>query len=91
MQPTATTARVTPWPFKELASSKASTESFLADSIKPQVFTSATSAFSTSSTRIQPSAANRPANSSESTSLRAQPRVTTATVRLIGVMLQVIA
>ena len=91
MHPTATTARVTPWPFKELASSRASTESFFADSINPHVLTNATSAFSTSSTRIQPSAAKRPANSSESTSLRAQPRVTTATVRLIGVMLQVIA
>ena len=89
MQPTATTARVTPWPLSEFASSSASTESFLADSIKPHVLTSATSACSTSSTNVQPSAANRPANSSESTSLRAQPRVTTATVRLIGVMLQV--
>ena len=87
MHPTATTARVVPWPLSEFASRSASTESFLADSIKPQVFTTATSADSTSSTRVQPSAASRPASSSESTSLRAQPIVTMATVRDIGVML----
>ena len=88
MQPTATTARVFPWPFSELASSKASIESFLADSIKPQVFTTATSALSTSETSVQPSAASLPASSSESTSLRAQPIVTIATVRLIAQILQ---
>ena len=87
MQPTATTALVLPWPFSELASNKASIESFLADSMKPQVFTRATSADSTSSTRVQPSAANRPANSSESTSLREHPKVTTATVRFIDQIL----
>ena len=64
----------------EWASIRASTESFLADSIKPQVFTRATSAVATSSTNCQPSAASRPANSSESTSFRAQPRVTKATL-----------
>ena len=63
-------------------------ESFFADSIKPQVFTTATSASSTSLTRVQPSAAKRPASSSESTSLRAQPMVTIATVRLICQMVQ---
>ena len=63
-------------------------ESFFADSIKPQVLTTATSAASTSETKVQPSAARRPANSSESTSLRAQPIVTIATVRLICQMVQ---
>ena len=88
MQPTATTVFVVPWPLSEFASSKASTESFLADSIKPHVLTTATSADSTSSTRVQPSAAKRPASSSESTSLRAHPIVTIATVRDMGAMLQ---
>ena len=66
------------------ASSRASTESFLAASTKPQVLTTATSASAASSTSSQPSAARRPASSSESTSLRAQPRVTRATVRRSG-------
>ena len=88
MQPTATTARVVPCPLSELASSKASIESFLADSINPQVFTTATSASSTSETSVHPSAASLPASSSESTSLRAQPIVTIATVRLIAQILQ---
>jgi len=87
MQPTATTARVTPWPLSEFASRSASTESFFADSMNPQVFTSATSADSTSATSVQPSASRRPANSSESTSLRAHPIVTTATVRFICAIL----
>ena len=81
MQPTATTALVTPFVFNEWASSSASTESFLALSIKPQVLTSATSAKAGSDTRVQPSADNLPASSSESTSLRAHPSVTSATVR----------
>ncbi len=60
-------------------------ESFLACSTKPQVFTTATSASAASSTRVQPSAARRPASSSESTSLRVHPRVTSATLpRLEG-------
>ena len=83
MQPTATTARVCPCPLSEFASSRASIESFLADSIKPHVLTNATSADSTSSTNVQPSAAKRPASSSESTSFREHPKVTTATVRFI--------
>jgi hypothetical protein len=83
MHPTATTARVLPCPLSEFASNKASIESFLADSINPHVLTSATSADSTSLTKIQPSAANRPASSSESTSFLEHPKVTTATVRLI--------
>ena len=56
-----------------------STESFLAASTKPQVFTTTVSASSGFSTSRKPSASNRPASSSESTSLRAQPRVTRAT------------
>ena len=55
-------------------------ESFLACSTKPQVLTTATSASAASSTRRQPSAASRPASSSESTSLRVHPRVTSATL-----------
>ena len=81
MQPTATTALVTPLPFNECASSKASTESFLALSIKPQVLITAISASAGSETNFQPSAASRPASSSESVSFRAQPSVTSATVR----------
>src|SRR5690242_3532266 len=84
MQPTATTAWVLPCPLRSLASRRASTESFLAASTKPQVLTTATSASSASSTSCQPSASKRPASSSESTSLRAQPRVTSATVRRSG-------
>jgi hypothetical protein len=61
------------------AASRVSTESFLAASTKPQVFTTTVSASSGSSTRRKPSAASRPASSSESTSLRAHPRVTRAT------------
>ncbi len=53
--------------------------SFLADSTKPHVLTTTVSASSGSSTSRKPLAASRPASSSESTSLRAQPRVTRAT------------
>src|SRR5579862_8367483 len=49
--------------------------------MKPQVFTSTTSASSPSPRSVQPSAASRAASSSESTSLRAQPSVTRLTVR----------
>ncbi len=55
-------------------------ESFLACSTNPHVLTTATSASAASSTRVQPSAARRPASSSESTSLRVHPRVTSATL-----------
>src|SRR5580658_8352501 len=48
--------------------------------MKPQVFTRTTLA-SPSEVRSQPAAASRAASSSESTSLRAQPRVTRLTVR----------
>ena len=48
-------------------------ESFLAASMKPQVFTTTTFAASGSVTRVNPPAASLPASSSESTSLRAQP------------------
>ena len=51
----------------------------MAASTKPQVFTTTVSASSGSSTSRKPSASSRPASSSESTSLRAQPRVTRAT------------
>ena len=76
MQPTATTLA----PVSDAASS-VSTESFLADSTKPQVLTTTTSADSSASTSSQPPSASRPASSSESTSLRAQPRVSRATRR----------
>ena len=66
-------------PLRSAASSSASTESFLACSTNPQVFTSTVSAVAGSSTSRNPSAANRPASSSESTSLRAHPKVTRAT------------
>ena len=56
-------------------------ESFFAASMKPQVFTTIAVASSGSSTRVNPPAARRPASSSESTSLRAQPRL----IRCTGV------
>src|SRR6478736_6813367 len=80
MQPTATTAWADPLVLRSEASSSVSTESFLAASTKPQVFTMTVSASSGSSTRRKPPASRRPASSSESTSLRAQPSVTSATV-----------
>src|SRR6185436_17705663 len=79
MHPTATTFCGPPSPLRSAASSSASTLSFLACSTKPQVLTSTVSAPAGSSTSRNPSAASRPASSSESTSLRAQPSVTTAT------------
>ena len=54
-------------------------ESFLACSIKPQVFIKTRSVASPSETKFQPSADNLPANSSESTSFREQPRETIET------------
>jgi hypothetical protein len=59
---------------------RASTESFLALSINPHVLITAISAFAGSETNFHPSAASLPANSSESVSFRAQPKVTKATV-----------
>ena len=80
-QPTATTAFVEPPDsLRSAASSRVSTESFFAASTKPQVFTTTVSASSGSSTSRKPPASRRPASSSESTSLRAQPSVTRATV-----------
>ena len=64
---------------RSAASSRVSTLSFLAASTNPQVLTTTVSASSASSTSRKPSASSRPASSSESTSLRAQPRVTRAT------------
>ena len=55
-------------------------DSCLAAWMKPQVFTSTTLA-SSADVRSQPDAVSRAASSSESTSLRAQPRVTRLTVR----------
>src|SRR3981081_3228499 len=77
MQPTATTLAPV-----AAAASRVSTESFLADSTNPQVFTTTTSDSSGSVASSQPPAASRPASSSESTSLRAQPRVSSETRRL---------
>ena len=59
-------------------------ESCLAFSTKPQVLTTTTSAPSPSVVTCQPSACSRAASSSESTSLRAQPRVSRATRRPSG-------
>src|SRR5829696_7263476 len=73
--PTATTGRS-----PSAAASTVSIESFLALATKAQVLTTTTSASSSSATS-QPPAASRPASSSESTSLRAQPRVTKAARR----------
>src|SRR3954447_732626 len=56
-------------------------ESFFADSTKPQVLTTTASALSGSATTRHPLLSSRPASSSESTSLRAQPSVTSATLR----------
>ena len=59
-------------------------ESFLACSTNPQVLTTMTSGVASSasrSTSSQPLPCSRPASSSESTSLRAQPRVSRATPR----------
>src|SRR5215475_6081745 len=74
MQPVATTLA----PVSDAASS-VSIESCLAFSTKPQVLTSTTSASEPSVVISHPPAARRAANSSESTSLRAQPSVSNAT------------
>src|SRR3954451_15564494 len=79
-QPTATTAFADPSLLSSEASSRVSTESFFAASTKPHVFTTTVSASSGSLTSRNPPASSRPASSSESTSLRAQPSVTRATV-----------
>src|SRR5215467_7875617 len=52
--------------------------------MKPHVLTRTTSASSPSPRSVQPPAARRAASSSESTSLRAQPRVTMLTERELG-------
>src|SRR6478752_6526041 len=54
MQPTATTACGRPVALRSAASSSVSTESFFADSTKPQVFTTTVSASSGSSTSRKP-------------------------------------
>src|SRR5438045_9633603 len=58
-------------------------DSCFAASMNAQVLTSTTSGCpaSPSPATVQPAASSRPASSSESTSLRAQPRVTRLTVR----------
>src|SRR5437588_5428528 len=58
-----------------------SMESRLAASTNPQVLTTTASASPASSTTFQPAPVSRAASSSESTSLRAHPRVTKATLR----------
>src|SRR3954449_6619549 len=58
-----------------------SMESRLAASTKPQVLTTTASASPASSTMFHPAPVSRAASSSESTSLRAHPRVTKATLR----------
>ena len=76
MQPAATTLAP-----PSAAASRVSIESRLARSTKPQVLTSTTSASALSVLTCQPSACRRAASSSESTSLRAQPSVSRATLR----------
>src|SRR5215204_6557703 len=66
------------------AASSVSIESCFAFSTKPHVFTSTTSACDPSVLTCHPSPASRAANSSESTSLRAQPNVSRATVFFSG-------
>src|SRR5262249_912018 len=63
--------------------SSSAMDSCLAASMKAHVLTSTTPASpaSPSPASVQPPASSRPASSSESTSLRAQPRVTRLTVR----------
>src|SRR5690242_15888449 len=80
MQPAATTLAPV-----SAAASSVSIESCFAFSTKPQVLTTTTSAPSASVLTCQPPASRRAANSSESTSLRAQPRVSRATRRGAGV------
>src|SRR5262249_36316182 len=65
------------------AASSVSIESCFAFSTKPHVLTSTTSASDPSVVTCQPPAASRAASSSESTSLRAQPRVSNATRRAV--------
>src|SRR4051812_1383100 len=67
------------------AASSVSIESCFAFSTKPQVLTTTTSAPEASVLTSQPPASRRAASSSESTSLRAQPRVSRATRRGVGV------
>src|ERR1039458_1841344 len=78
MQPAATTFAP-----PSAASSSSLTDSCLAASMNPQVFTSTTLASSLPD-RVHPAASSRAASSSESTSLRAQPSVTRLTVRCGG-------
>src|SRR5262249_44777780 len=80
-QPTATT-RALP----DAAPSSSAMDSCFAASMKPHVLTRTTfaSPASSSPASVQPAASSRPASSSESTSLRAQPRVTRLTVRSRG-------
>ena len=75
--PTATT-RALP----DAAPSSSAMDSCLAASMKPQVLTQdAAPGVAVRPASVQPAASSRPASSSESTSLRAQPRVTRLTVR----------
>jgi hypothetical protein len=68
------------------AASSVSIESCFAFSMKPQVLTTTMSAPSPSGTRSHPSRSSRAASSSESTSLRAQPKVSSATLRVVNSM-----
>ena len=74
MQPAATTFAP-----ESAAASNVSMESFLAESMNPQVLTTITAG--SSSLTFQPAASSRAASSSESTSLRAQPKVISDAVR----------
>ena len=70
-----------PWHRSRPPRCSSSMDSCLAAWMKPHVLTRTTSASSPSPRSVQPPAARRAASSSESTSLRAQPRVTRLTVR----------
>src|SRR5215472_1163186 len=77
MQPAATTLAP-----PAAASSSSSMDSCLAAWMKPHVLTRTTSASCDSSASCQPPSSSRAASSSESTSFRAQPRVTILTRRV---------
>src|SRR3989338_3075947 len=74
-QPRTTPASSLPFVFNRHSSRIVSIDSAFAASMKPQVFTTATSAPAAESTPRQPPAARPPSATSESTSVRAQPRL----------------
>ena len=76
MHPTATTAPTWPRAFSSQALRIVSIDCSLASSMKPQVFTTTTSAFSTSLVTLAPDAASAAIMCSESTVFLSHPSVT---------------